>query len=62
MHTWPLQSMLLKNAQEIFVKTGMLDIGATFEKSLESAKLHNLHHEVGGLLVYVQILTICNHL
>ena len=54
--------MLLKNAQEIFVKTGMLDIGATFEKSLESAKLHNLHHEVGGLLVYVQILTICNHL
>ena len=34
--------------QELFFKTGMLDVGATFERSLASAKQYNLPHEVGS--------------
>ena len=30
----------------LFFKTGMLDVGATFERSLASAKQYNLPHEV----------------
>ena len=32
--------------QELFFKTGMLDVGATFERSLASAKQYDLPHEV----------------
>ena len=37
---------LVRWMQELFFKTGMLDVGATFERSLASAKQYDLPHEV----------------
>ncbi|KAG2427831.1 hypothetical protein HXX76_012152 [Chlamydomonas incerta] len=33
-------------AERLFTRTGMLDVGSVFERSLESARVHNLQHEV----------------
>ncbi|KAG2452717.1 hypothetical protein HYH02_002949 [Chlamydomonas schloesseri] len=32
--------------EPLFLRTGMLDVGAVFERSLQSARVHNLQHEV----------------